>query len=173
MSVKKHFSVPFLFLLVLTAAKPALALDELYANQFAVSAGYFMPKEKTMQGGWSFGLRYIPLETGKAQLSFGAIFSAPSVKAAKQSFQHRDYFVNYTMKFGTLASKRKVTPFLGASLDYVDIPENGISPHESAGFSVNGGFHFSHHVTLEGRFLVSRKNNLNRGGLGVSLLYRF
>lgn len=165
--------IPLFVFFVLSPARDAHALDEIHPDRIAVSAGYFMPKEKTMQGGWSYGLRYIPIETGKAQLSAGVIFSAPSVKGTNQSFQHRDYFANYTMKFGPLASKRRVTPFIGASLDYVDIPDNGFSPHESAGFSLNGGFRFSHHVMLEGRFLASRKNNLNRGGLGVSLIYRF
>ena len=173
MNVKKLLFIPTLFLLILTASSRALALDEVHSNQVAVSAGYFMPKENTLQGGWSAGLRYIPVETGKAQLSVGAYFSSPSVKTTKQSIQHRDYFINYTMQLGPFTAKRSFVPFLGAGIDYVEIPENGVTPHESAGFNIHTGMRFGNHFMLETRFLFSRKGNLNRGGWGAGLLYRF
>ncbi len=158
---------------VLCRLNYACALDELKANQFAVSAGYFMPKENALQGGWSVGLRYIPVETGKAQASFGVYFSSPSLKTTKQSVQHRDYFINYTMQLGALKTQKKLIPFLGTGIDYVDIPESGVAPHESAGFNIHTGMRFGNHLTLETRFLVSRKGNLNRGGWGGGLIYRF
>lgn len=154
-------------------AQHAWALDEIHANRIAVSAGYFMPKENTLQGGWSVGLRYIPVEAGKAQISLGAYFSAPSLKATKKSVQHRDYFMDYTMQLGPVKTEKKFAPFLGAGLDYVDIPENGVAPHESAGFNIHTGARFGNHLTLETRFLFSRKGNLNRGGWGAGILYRF
>lgn len=163
----------FAIVFVSVYAQQACALDEVRANHIAVSAGYFMPKENTLQGGWSVGLRYIPVETGKAQISFGAHFSSPTLKATKQSVQHRDYFINYTMQLGPLEMQKNLVPFLGAGIDYVDIPENGVSPHESAGFNIHTGARFGNHLTLEARFLFSRKGNLQRGGWGAGLLYRF
>lgn len=168
--------VQFSFLtgaLMFLTVQQIFALDELKVNQFAVSAGYFMPKENALQGGWSVGLRYIPVETGKAQASFGVYFSSPSVKATKQSVQHRDYFINYTMQLGPMKTQKKLIPFLGAGIDYIDIPESGVAPHESIGFNIHTGMRFGNHLTLETRFLVSRKGNLNRGGWGGGLIYRF
>lgn len=173
MNVKKLLFIPTLFLLILTASNRALALDEVHSNQVAVSAGYFMPKENTLQGGWSVSLRYIAVETGKAQLSAGAFLSSLSLKVAKKSVQHRDFFINYTMQLGPIETKRKVTPFLGAGIDYVEVPDSGYTPDDGAGFNLHTGFRFGDHATFEGRYLFSRKANMHRGGWGVSLMYRF
>lgn len=173
MNIKKLLLIPTLFLLILTASSRALALDEVHANKIALSAGYFMPKENTLQGGWSVSLRYIAVETGKAQLSAGAFISSLSLKAAKKSVQHRDFFINYTMQLGPIETKRKVTPFLGAGIDYVEMPDSGIAPHESAGANIHTGLHIGKHATIEGRYLFSRKTNVHRGGWGISLMYRF